>query len=209
MEQYEKLTDEQLIEKLHSGDRDVTDYLMEKYKMMVRKKARAMYLIGGETEDLIQEGMIGLYKAIRDYDVEKETVFRSFASVCIDRQLYNAVKGANRLKNSPLNTYISLDIPVEARGNEENGAATLGEMLEWVGVSNPEDILIDRERVGKIEQYIRQNLSEFEQKVVNLYVDGMNYQQIAKELGKTPKSIDNALQRIRIKIREQLEQYQK
>ena len=200
MEQYEKLTDEQLIEKLHSGDRDVTDYLMEKYKMMVRKKARAMYLIGGETEDLIQEGMIGLYKAIRDYDVEKETVFRSFASVCIDRQLYNAVKGANRLKNSPLNTYISLDIPVEARGNEENGAATLGEMLEWVGVSNPEDILIDRERVGKIEQYIRQNLSEFEQKVVNLYVDGMNYQQIAKELEKTPKSIDNALQRIKKKL---------
>jgi len=89
---------------------------------------------------------------------------------------------------------------VEARGNEENGAATLGEMLEWVGVSNPEDILIDRERVGKIEQYIRQNLSEFEQKVVNLYVDGMNYQQIAKELEKTPKSIDNALQRIKKKL---------
>ena len=197
---FETLTDEEIIRRVRGGEKEGTDYLLEKYKNLVRKKARALYLIGGDNDDLIQEGMIGLYKAIRDYDVEKETVFRSLASVCIDRQLYNAVKGANRLKNSPLNTYISLDIPVEARGNEENGAATLGEMLEWVGVSNPEDILIDRERVGKIEQYIRQNLSEFEQKVVNLYVDGMNYQQIAKELEKTPKSIDNALQRIKKKL---------
>ena len=197
---FETLTDEEIIRRVRGGEKEGTDYLLEKYKNLVRKKARALYLIGGDNDDLIQEGMIGLYKAIRDYDVEKETVFRSFASVCIDHQLYNAVKGANRLKNSPLNTYISLDIPVEARGNEENGAATLGEMLEWVGVSNPEDILIDRERVGKIEQYIRQNLSEFEQKVVNLYVDGMNYQQIAKELEKTPKSIDNALQRIKKKL---------
>ena len=200
MSGFETLTDEEIIRRVRGGEKEGTDYLLEKYKNLVRKKARALYLIGGDNDDLIQEGMIGLYKAIRDYDVEKETVFRSFARVCIDRQLYNAVKGANRLKNSPLNTYISLDIPVEARGNEENGAATLGEMLEWVGVSNPEDILIDRERVGKIEQYIRQNLSEFEQKVVNLYVDGMNYQQIAKELEKTPKSIDNALQRIKKKL---------
>ena len=200
MSGFETLTDEEIIRRVRGGEKEGTDYLLEKYKNLVRKKARALYLIGGDNDDLIQEGMIGLYKAIRDYDVEKETVFHSFASVCIDRQLYNAVKGANRLKNSPLNTYISLDIPVEARGNEENGAATLGEMLEWVGVSNPEDILIDRERVGKIEQYIRQNLSEFEQKVVNLYVDGMNYQQIAKELEKTPKSIDNALQRIKKKL---------
>lgn len=200
MSGFETLTDEEIIRRVRGGEKEGTDYLLEKYKNLVRKKARALYLIGGDNDDLIQEGMIGLYKAIRDYDVEKETVFRCFASVCIDRQLYNAVKGANRLKNSPLNTYISLDIPVEARGNEENGAATLGEMLEWVGVSNPEDILIDRERVGKIEQYIRQNLSEFEQKVVNLYVDGMNYQQIAKELEKTPKSIDNALQRIKKKL---------
>ena len=200
MSGFETLTDEEIIRRVRGGEKEGTDYLLEKYKNLVRKKARALYLIGGDNDDLIQEGMIGLYKAIRDYDVEKETVFRRFASVCIDRQLYNAVKGANRLKNSPLNTYISLDIPVEARGNEENGAATLGEMLEWVGVSNPEDILIDRERVGKIEQYIRQNLSEFEQKVVNLYGDGMNYQQIAKELEKTPKSIDNALQRIKKKL---------
>ena len=129
MSGFETLTDEEIIRRVRGGEKEGTDYLLEKYKNLVRKKARALYLIGGDNDDLIQEGMIGLYKAIRDYDVEKETVFRSFASVCIDRQLYNAVKGANRLKNSPLNTYISLDIPVEARGNEENGAATLGEML--------------------------------------------------------------------------------
>ena len=194
------LTDEQLVKMAQEGSETAEEILIEKYKRLAKGKAKIYFIVGAEAEDVVQEGMIGLYKAIRDYDVEKETVFRSFASVCIDRQLYNAVKGANRLKNSPLNTYISLDIPVDARGNEENGAATLGEMLEWVGVSNPEDILIDRERVGKIEQYIRQNLSEFEQKVVNLYVDGMNYQQIAKELEKTPKSIDNALQRIKKKL---------
>lgn len=197
---YDTLTDEEIICCIREGDKEGTDYLLEKYKNLVRKKARALYLIGGDNDDLIQEGMIGLYKAIRDYDAGKETIFRSFASVCIDRQLYNAVKGANRLKNSPLNSYVSLDIPMEARGNEENGAPTLGEMIEWTGVSNPEDILIDRERVGKIEQYIRQNLSEFEQNVVNLYIEGLNYQQIAKELEKTPKSIDNALQRIKKKL---------
>ncbi len=197
---YDTLTDEEIICCIRGGDKEGTDYLLEKYKNLVRKKARALYLIGGDNDDLIQEGMIGLYKAIRDYDAGKETIFRSFASVCIDRQLYNAVKGANRLKNSPLNSYVSLDIPMEARGNEENGAPTLGEMIEWAGVSNPEDILIDRERVGKIEQYIRQNLSEFEQNVVNLYIEGLNYQQIAKELEKTPKSIDNALQRIKKKL---------
>lgn len=197
---YDTLTDEEIICCIREGDKEGTDYLLEKYKNLVRKKARALYLIGGDNDDLIQEGMIGLYKAIRDYDVGKETIFRSFASVCIDRQLYNAVKGANRLKNSPLNSYVSLDIPMETRGNEENGAPTLGEMIEWAGVSNPEDILIDRERVGKIEQYIRQNLSEFEQNVVNLYIEGLNYQQIAKELEKTPKSIDNALQRIKKKL---------
>lgn len=197
---WENLTDEEIIRKIRAGQKEGTDYLLEKYKNLVRKKARALYLIGGDNDDLIQEGMIGLYKAIRDFDEKKETGFPIFAGICIDRQLYNAVKGANRLKNSPLNTYISLDLPVENRGNEENGASTLGEMLEWMGISNPEDIVIDRERVVKIEEYIKKNLSQFEQKVVNLYIDGLNYQQIAKELDKSPKSIDNALQRIKKKL---------
>ena len=143
----------------------------------------------------------GLFKAIRGYQPEKENSFYGFANLCVERQLYNAVKGANRLKNSPLNTYVSLDVPVGGAGTEETGQ-TLGETLEKDGISNPEDIMIDRERVGKIEAYIQNQLSPFEQKVVNLYIEGMSYQQIAEYLERTPKSIDNALQRIKKKLGE-------
>lgn len=200
MEKYKDISDERIIEGIRDGDTSGVDFLLEKYKNLVRKKARALYLIGGENDDLIQEGMIGLYKAIRDFQGERENSFVRFAGLCIERQLYNAVKGANRLKNSPLNCYISLDVPVG--GDETAGeiGQTLGETIERSGISNPEDILIDRERVGKIEEYIRDCLSSFEQKVVNLYIDGLNYQQIARRLGRTPKAIDNALQRIKKKL---------
>lgn len=201
MANYEQMTDEQLIRKLRRGDKNIIDYIMEKYKNLVRKEANAMYLLGGENDDLIQEGMIGLFKAIRDYQPEKENAFYGFANLCVERQLYNAVKGANRLKNSPLNSYVSLDVPVGGVGTEETGQ-TLGETLEKNGISNPEDIMIDRERVGKIEAYIQNQLSQFEQNVVNLFIEGMNYQQIAEHLGRTPKSIDNALQRIKKKLGE-------
>lgn len=201
MANYEQMTDEQLIRKLRKGDKNIIDYIMEKYKNLVRKEANAMYLLGGENDDLIQEGMIGLFKAIRDYQPEKENAFYGFANLCVERQLYNAVKGANRLKNSPLNSYVSLDVPVGGVGTEETGQ-TLGETLEKNGISNPEDIMIDRERVGKIEAYIQNQLSQFEQNVVNLFIEGMNYQQIAEHLGRTPKSIDNALQRIKKKLGE-------
>lgn len=200
-ERYEDLTDEEIIFQIRQGDNSGVDYLMEKYKNLVRKKARALYLIGGDSDDLIQEGMIGLFKAIRDYQPEKENFFYGFANLCVERQLYNAVKGANRLKNSPLNTYVSLDVPVGGTGTEETGQ-TLGETLEKDGISNPEDIMIDRERVGKIEAYIQNQLSRFEQKVVNLYIEGLSYQQIAGQLERTPKSIDNALQRIKKKLGE-------
>lgn len=200
MERYKDVSDESIIAGIRNGDTSGVDFLLEKYKNLVRKKARALYLIGGENDDLIQEGMIGLYKAIRDFQEERESSFVRFASLCIERQLYNAVKRANRLKNSPLNCYISLDIPVG--GDEVNGeiGQTLGETIEKGGISNPEDILIDRERVGKIEEYIRDCLSSFEQNVVNLYIDGLNYQQIAQKLDRTPKAIDNALQRIKKKL---------
>lgn len=197
--EYANLRDEEIIEQVRKGDSPGVDFLMEKYKNLVRKKARALYLIGGDNDDLIQEGMIGLYKAIRDFEPDREASFHSFAALCVERQLYNAVKGANRLKNSPLNTYVSLDGPVGG-GNVEDGRQTLGETLEKNGISNPEDIMIDRERVGRIERAIEESLSCFEQRVVNLYIEGMNYQQIAAELGKTPKSIDNALQRIKKKL---------
>lgn len=201
MNYYKQMTDEQLIKKLREGDSGIIDYLMDKYKNTVRKEANAMYLLGGENDDLIQEGMIGLFKAIRGYQPEKENSFYGFANLCVERQLYNAVKGANRLKNSPLNTYVSLDVPVGGAGTEETGQ-TLGETLEKDGISNPEDIMIDRERVGKIEAYIQNQLSPFEKKVVNLYIEGMSYQQIAEYLERTPKSIDNALQRIKKKLGE-------
>lgn len=201
-EKYDKLSDEEIILWIRQGENSGVDYLMEKYKNLVRKKARALYLIGGDSDDLIQEGMIGLYKAIRDYQKEKESSFLGFANLCIERQLYNAIKGANRLKNSPLNTYVSLDVPVGGDGRTEEFGQTLGETLEKAGISNPEDILIDRERVGKIEAYIQEHLSKFEQNVVNLYIEGMNYQQIAERLERSPKSIDNALQRIKKKLGE-------
>lgn len=204
MKRYEDLSDETIISGIRAGDTPGVDFLLEKYKNLVRKKARALYLIGGDNDDLMQEGMIGLFKAIRDFQVEKESSFIWFANLCIERQLYNAVKGANRLKNSPLNSYISLDVPMG--GDEITGETgqTLGDTLERRGISNPEDIVIDRERVGKIEEYIRKYLSSFEQDVVNLYIDGMNYQQIAQQLGKTSKSIDNALQRIKKKLGEKI-----
>lgn len=199
---YDGLTDEEIIEKIRCGQTSGVDFLLEKYKNLVRKKARALYLIGGDSDDLIQEGMIGLYKAIRDFQKEKENSFLSFANLCIERQLYNAVKGANRLKNSPLNTYVSLDVPVGGDAASGDAGQTLGETLERSGISNPEDIMIDKERVGKIEDFIQNHLSEFEQSVVNLYIDGMNYQQIAGCLEKSPKSIDNALQRVKKKLGE-------
>lgn len=201
-ERLDELTDEEIIGWIREGDNRGVDFLMEKYKNLVRKKARALYLIGGDSDDLIQEGMIGLYKAIRDYQPEKERSFYGFANLCIERQLYNAVKGANRLKNSPLNSYVSLDVPLGRDEMSGELGQTLGETLERSGISNPEDILIDRERVGRIEEYIENHLSDFEQKVVNLYIEGMNYQQIAEHLDKSAKSIDNALQRIKKKLGE-------
>lgn len=201
-DRYEDLRDEEIIARIRKGENSGVDFLLEKYKNLVRKKARALYLIGGDSDDLIQEGMIGLYKAIRDFQPEKENSFYGFANLCIERQLYNAIKGANRLKNSPLNTYVSLDVPVGGDDNSEESRQTLGETLEKEGISNPEDILIDRERVGKIENYIKNHLSSFEQNVVSLYIEGMNYQQIAERLMKPPKSIDNALQRIKKKLGE-------
>lgn len=197
--QYGSCTDEELIRRSHRGEDAATDFLLEKYKPLVRKKARTLYLIGGENDDLIQEGMIALYKAIREYDVERESSFATFAGLCIERQLYNVIKGANRLKNSPLNSYISLYTPTEHEvGNQ--GRETLADTLLPTELMNPEDILIDRETVTDMERKIEKCLSSFECDVVKLYIDGHNYQQIAEQLGKSGKSIDNALQRIKKKL---------
>lgn len=199
MKQYDGIKDEELISRFENGESEILDYLMEKYKNMVRKKARTMFLIGGENDDLIQEGMIGLFKAVRDYQPDRDAAFQTFASICVDRQIYNAIESSNRQKHQPLNSYISLS---EQDGeNEEHLGDNWGE--------NPESIIIDQENVQDLEQEITATLSPMENQVLEYYLAGNGYGEIAQIMGKTPKSIDNALQRIRIKIREQLEQYQK
>ena len=199
MKQYDGIKDEELISRFKNGESEILDYLMEIYKNMVRKKARTMFLIGGENDDLIQEGMIGLFKAVRDYQPDRDAAFQTFASICVDRQIYNAVQSSNRQKHQPLNSYISLS---EQDGeNEEHLGDNWGE--------NPESIIIDQENVQDLEQEITATLSPMENQVLEYYLAGNGYGEIAQIMGKTPKSIDNALQRIRIKIREQLEQYQK
>lgn len=199
MKQYDGIKDEELISRFKNGESEILDYLMEKYKNMVRKKARPMFLIGGENDDLIQEGMIGLFKAVRDYQPDRDAAFQTFASICVDRQIYNAIQSSNRQKHQPLNSYISLS---EQDGeNEEHLGDNWGE--------NPESIIIDQENVQDLEQEITATLSPMENQVLEYYLAGNGYGEIAQIMGKTPKSIDNALQRIRIKIREQLEQYQK
>ena len=199
MKQYDGIKDEELISRFKNGESEILDYLMEKYKNMVRKKARTMFLIGGENDDLIQEGMIGLFKAVRDYQPDRDAAFQTFASICVDRQIYNAIQSSNRQKHQPLNSYISLsEQDVE---NEEHLGDNWGE--------NPESIIIDQENVQDLEQEITATLSPMENQVLEYYLAGNGYGEIAQIMGKTPKSIDNALQRIRIKIREQLEQYQK
>lgn len=193
------MNEQELLALAHQGDGAATDCLLEKYKPLVRKKARTLYLIGGENDDLIQEGMIALYKAIRTYDKSYKNSFASYATLCIEHELYNVIKGANRQKNIPLNTYVSLYSPLNTN-EDTNSREILADTLQPAELTNPEDIIIDQENVTDIESTIKKRLSKLEQQVVTLYIDGNNYQQIAAALGKTPKSIDNALQRIKKKL---------
>lgn len=194
MNSYNEMSDEELICCLRSGKQDITDYIMDKYKNLVRKRANAMFLIGGENDDLIQEGMIGLFKAIRDYKPDKDSSFYHFADICISRQIYNAVEASRRKKHQPLNSYVSL------QAQEEENGPTLIDMLISMDSTNPEQLLIDRESVLDIEEKIEKVLSQMEKKVMAHYLQGMNYQQIARVMQKPPKTIDNALQRIRRKL---------
>ena len=191
---YEAFSDEELIEKLRQGEDDITDYILEKYKPLVRKKTIAMYLIGGETEDLIQEGMIGLFKAIRDYKPDKDASFYHFAELCINRQLYSALEASNRKKHQPLNSYISLS-------EQEHPDAVAAELLVDKE-SGPEQTVIEQEVWEEYKKRLAQKLSRMENQVLQYYLEGNHYIQIAEMMGKSPKSIDNALQRIRQKIRQ-------
>lgn len=200
MEQYQNLKDEELIERLRLGDTKIMDFILDKYKPLVRKKANTLYLIGGDTDDLIQEGMIGLFKAIRDFRKEKEVSFYHFAELCISRQIYTAVEASNRKKHAPLNTYVSL-----YSGTNEEGVV-LADSLVAGSAENPEQMMIDQENLTLFLERLKGRLSKLERDVLELYLAGLNYQQIAEQMGKSPKSIDNALQRIKEKIwREQKE----
>lgn len=195
MEKYKDVSDEQLIVLLRDGQTEVMDYLMDKYKNLVRKRANALYLIGGETEDLIQEGMIGLFKAIQDYRLDKDASFYHFAEICITRQMYTAVEASQRKKHTPLNTYIPLNAGQEA----EDGMYL--EIERSFRTLDPETLFISQETTRQLLKQVNERLSRMERQVLALYLDGMNYHQIAVHMGKTPKSIDNALQRIRGKIK--------
>ena len=192
---YEDMTDEELIDQLREGDRQVMDYICDKYKNLVRSKAKSMYILGGDSEDLIQEGMIGLFKAIRDYREERETSFFHFAELCITRQIYSAIEASNRKKHAPLNSYVSFYSEVSEEGQP------LAEYLESERSDNPEQRMIDQENFELFLKKVRQSLSKMECEVLDDYLSGLNYQQIAEKMKKSPKAIDNALQRIKTKIR--------
>ncbi len=198
MKKYEQMTDEQLIRMLRGGDSKIINYLMDKYKNMVRKEANAMYLLGGENDDLIQEGMIGLFKAVQDYDLEQDTSFFSFAKLCITRQMYSAIEASRRKKHGPLNSYISF----YEKDEDQN---TLLETMEAGGESNPEELLVSQEYAQILQSKLEENLSDLENRVLYLHLLGTDYRTIAKLLDKSPKTVDNALQRIKNKAEKILE----
>lgn len=195
---YEELSDEQLAELSAEGDKYATEFLLSKYKNLVRSRAKQYFIAGADREDIVQEGMIGLFKAIRDFDYTKQASFRGFAEICIRRQIITAVKTAARQKHIPLNSYVSLSRPVY----EDESERTLVDMLAERESTDPEEMFIRREKTEAMEAEISQKLSALEQTVLSLYLGGMNYLEIAVELGRTPKSIDNALQRIKRKLSE-------
>jgi RNA polymerase sporulation-specific sigma factor len=199
---YKDVSDEELILRIREGEEGITEYIMNKYKNLVRNKAKSMYILGADRDDLIQEGMIGLFKALQAYDIGRDASFATFADLCVSRQMYTAVQSAGRQKNIPLNTYISL---YDSAGRNHDGEEeVLVNVLAAQSELTPEERVIDRENVEQMEKTIERELSAFEKQVLDLYLTGMSYQQIAKVLGKDDKSTDNALQRIKTKLRQYL-----
>ena len=200
-EQYSQMRDEDIVVLCHNGDSIAEEYLLSKYKNFVRSKARSYFLIGADHEDIVQEGMIGLYKAIRDYKSDKLSSFRAFAELCITRQIITAIKTATRQKHIPLNSYVSLNKPLY----DEESDRTLMDVIVEGKLSNPEDLIISQEDLDTIHAKINEVLSGLEQEVLNLYLDGKSYQEIAVYLNRHVKSIDNALQRVKRKLEKYLE----
>ncbi|MDD3268068.1 MAG: RNA polymerase sporulation sigma factor SigH [Syntrophomonadaceae bacterium] len=198
---YLEICDEEIVELAQQGDQFAIEFLMDKYKNFVRAKARSYFLIGADKEDIIQEGMIGLFKAIRDYKLDKLTSFRAFAELCITRQIITAIKTATRQKHIPLNSYVSLNKPIY----DEESERTLMDILSTTRITNPEEIVISREEFIFIEKKIGEILSSLEWKVLMAYLEGKSYHEIAIDLKRHVKSIDNALQRVKRKLEKYLE----
>ena len=198
---YDEMLDETIVEAAREGDDTAQEYLINKYKNFVRAKARSYFLIGADREDIIQEGMIGLYKAIRDFRNDKLASFRAFAELCITRQIITAIKTATRQKHIPLNSYVSLNKPIY----DEESDRTLLDVLSGTKVTDPEELVISREEFVDIEHKMGEFLSDLEWKVLMSYLDGRSYQEIAKDLRRHVKSIDNALQRVKRKLERYLE----
>ena len=197
---YDLMTDETVVAIARTGLDDAQEYLINKYKNFVRAKARAYFLIGADREDIIQEGMIGLYKAIRDFRADKLSSFRAFAELCITRQIITAIKTATRQKHIPLNSYVSLNKPIY----DDDSDRTLLDVLSGPRVTDPEELVISREEFGNIEEKMGEILSDLEWRVLMAYLDGKSYQEIAGDLSRHVKSIDNALQRVKRKLEKYL-----
>jgi RNA polymerase sporulation-specific sigma factor len=199
--EYDSSTDEDIVEAVRNGDSMALEYLINKYKNFVRAKARSYFLIGADREDIVQEGMIGLYKAIRDFKGDKLASFKAFAELCITRQIITAIKTATRQKHIPLNSYVSLDKPIY----DEDSDRTLLDVICGTRVSDPEELIINQEEFIGLEDKMSEILSDLERKVLMLYLDGRSYQEIAVDLDRHVKSIDNALQRVKRKLERYLE----
>ncbi|MDI6709800.1 MAG: RNA polymerase sporulation sigma factor SigH [Thermoanaerobacterales bacterium] len=198
---YQALNDEDIVGFAREGDTEALEFLINKYRHFVRAKARSYFLIGADREDIIQEGMIGLYKAIRDFRLDKLSSFRAFAELCITRQIITAIKTATRQKHIPLNSYISLNKPIY----DEDSDRTLLDIISGSKVTDPEELVISREEFDDIEGKIGELLSSLEWKVLMSYLEGKSYQEIAEDLQRHVKSIDNALQRVKRKLEKYLE----
>jgi RNA polymerase sporulation-specific sigma factor len=194
-------TDEVLVERARSGDDRAIETLLQRYRHYARAKARTYFLAGADKEDIVQEGMIGLFKGIRDFRSDKKAAFRAFAELCISRQIITAIKTASRQKHFPLNSYVSLNKPIHAGDGQER---SIGETLIQRGVSDPAEMVISAEEIAHIRESMGMLLSDLETEVLQLYMDGKSYQEIADMLGRHVKSIDNALQRIKRKLEQHL-----
>jgi RNA polymerase sporulation-specific sigma factor len=199
--EYDFKSDEDIVEAVRIGDAEALEFLINKYRNFVRAKARSYFLIGAEREDIVQEGMIGLYKSIRDFKGDKLASFKAFAELCITRQIITAIKTATRQKHIPLNSYVSLDKPIY----DEDSDRTLLDVICGSSVCDPEEMIINQEEFYGLEDKMSEILSDLERKVLMLYLDGRSYQEIAVDLDRHVKSIDNALQRVKRKLERYLE----